>query len=322
MLRARVKHTIEERKLLARGDHVLVACSGGPDSIVLLHVLHALRHELGVTLCVASVDHGLRPESADEVRAVGAFADKLELPFHGLQVTVEPGPSLQARARAARYDALKEAAAIAHATRIAVGHTMDDQAETVLSRILRGAGVVGLAGIWPGRRDGVVRPLIDCLRAEVVEYARFHQLPVIMDPSNQNDSFERVRLRLDVLPILEKEDPQVVAHLAALADDAAEIRHMVGDMVARQSPPEALRLVRANLRALPKPVAKGVLVRWIEAHTGSSPGRDHLSTIYRLLADPGEVFLPSGWTVRPVEEHLVLSLDLERKSRSSGPDRL
>ena len=102
MIAATVQRTVRERGLLSPGDHVLVGCSGGADSTALLHVLHRLRNELGVTLCAASIDHGLRPESADEVRQVGELAASLGVPFVPGRVDVPTdGASLQARARAA-----------------------------------------------------------------------------------------------------------------------------------------------------------------------------------------------------------------------------
>ena len=156
MITATVRRTIRERGLLSAGDHVLVACSGGPDSTALLHVLHRLRGDLGITLCTASIDHGLRPESAEEVAQVGAFAGSLGVPFVAARVDVSAeGPSLQARARDDRYLALHELASSQSAGVVAVGHTQDDQAETVLARMLRGAGLRGLGGIEPRRADGV-----------------------------------------------------------------------------------------------------------------------------------------------------------------------
>ena len=179
MITSTVRRTVHERALVSPGDHVLVACSGGPDSTTLLHVLHRLRSELGITLCVASIDHGLRPESAFEVEQVGAFASTLGLPFYPVRVDLAAeGVSIQARARELRYEALHEVARSHDAVRIAVGHTQDDQAETVLARMLRGAGLRGLGGIEARRSDGVIRPLLDCSRADVRTYALEHELSV------------------------------------------------------------------------------------------------------------------------------------------------
>jgi len=312
VLFARVRRTIAERGLLERGERVLVACSGGPDSVVLLHVLHHLRRELGVSLEVASVDHGLRPEAAAEVEVVGDIAGGLGLPFHPLRADLAPEGSVQETARTARYALLTELARERGASRIAFGHTLDDQAETVLARVLRGAGVRGLGGIDPRRPDGVVRPLIDCRRAEVEAHLRRFALPALRDPSNRDPRFERVRIREEILPRMAAEDPRVALHLAALADEARGLEALV-DALAEPT----LANVRgsdgldaAPLRALPEPLRRAVFRGWVEDRTGRVPGRAHLVELDRLVARSGEVLLPGGWTARRVEgDTVVLTRD-------------
>jgi tRNA(Ile)-lysidine synthase len=293
---ARVRRSILERGLLARGDRVLAACSGGPDSVALVHALHRIGPELGIEVSVASVDHGLRPEAADEVAWVGAFAEGLALPFRPLRVTVPPGPSLQAAARRVRYEALRGAAQALGARRIATGHTLDDQAETVLARLLRGAGVAGLSGISPKRRDGVVRPLLDCTRAEVRAHLAHHGLRWLEDPSNQDPRFERVRLRSQVLPMLAEEDPQVRVHLAQLADEARVTarwaQRRARRILARAAHPDRLRTAR--LRSLGPPVRRALLRQWVARATGADPGRAHLEALEHALRGRGEVWLPGG----------------------------
>ena len=168
---SRVLGTIREHGLLAKGDRVLVAFSGGPDSTALLHVLAKLAPRLGFTLTAASVDHGLRPESAEEAREVGRRCRRMGVACEVVVVDVvqarRPHVSVQEAARNTRLAALERAAARLDCTKIALGHTADDQAETVLFRILRGTGIAGLAGI-PYQRGLFVRPLIDERRAELV----------------------------------------------------------------------------------------------------------------------------------------------------------
>jgi tRNA(Ile)-lysidine synthase len=196
-------------------------------------VLVGLSAELGLSVTVASVDHGLRPESAHEVELVRGLAAGWGVPFHGLRLQLSKGSGVQARAREARYSALHALRAEVGADWLAVGHTRDDQAETVLARVLRGSGVRGLRGIWPERPDGVVRPLIDCARADVLAYLRARSevhdgdarnvLVAVTDPSNDDPVYERVRLRHELLPALRAEDADVVKHLAELADDARDL---------------------------------------------------------------------------------------------------
>lgn len=318
MITSTVRRSVRERELVSPGDHVLVACSGGPDSTALLHVLHRLRRDLGITLCAATIDHGLRPESASELEQVDAFAGSLGVPFVSARVEVEAeGASLQARARELRYRALFELAASQSANRVAVGHTLEDQAETVLARILRGAGIRGLGAIEPRRSDGVIRPLIDCRRQDVHAYALERDLPFVEDPSNHQRSFERVRIRQEVLPSLAVEDPRIVEHLCALSDEAAEINAYLDTQTPALPPPGARFVPAATVIALPSPVRIRWLRSWIARETGLTLGRIHLTELGRLVTGPGEVLLGSGWAVRREADGLSLEYREHRRTRSN-----
>ena len=319
MILAAVRRTLAERELVEPGDHVLVACSGGPDSMALLHLLNRLRGKLGITLCCGSVDHGLRPESAQEVVQVGVFADSLAVPFRAARIEVpREGASLQGRARELRYAALADMARALRANRIAVGHTQEDQAESVLGRLLRGAGIRGLAGIEAKRADGVIRPLIDCSRAAVRAYAVAEALPFIDDPSNEDLSFERVRIRQYILPLLLQEDPQLVMHLCALADEASQIISYLDQSLPALVPEGARSAPAEALKGLATPLRTAWLRRWVTRETGVTPGRTHLRDLLRLLQGRGEVLLPSGWSVRREDADLLLE---HRESRSTRTRR-
>jgi tRNA(Ile)-lysidine synthase len=243
-----VLRTIATHALSARGDRVIVAVSGGPDSMALLHVLWEARERLGLTLEVAGVDHGLRPAAAEELALVRARAGALGLPFVRLDVDVargKRGPSWQDAARRARLAALEALATERGAARIALGHQADDQAETVLFRIVRGTGLAGLAGI-PYRRGPFIRPLLDVRRAEVLRYLRRRSIPFIEDPSNADPRFARARIRHRVLPLLAEENPRVVEALVALAA-AARARGPRDDLVAAL--PRRVRAAVGQLRA-------------------------------------------------------------------------
>jgi tRNA(Ile)-lysidine synthase len=215
---------VRDEGLFTRGDLVLCACSGGPDSTALLHVLAMLRARLGHTLAAHGVDHGLRPEAAAELEGVRAIARTLRVPFDVTRVEVARGPNLQARARAARHEALASAASATGARVVATGHTADDRAETFLLRLLRGSGPRGLAVLPPRApsllRDGpdLVRPLLHARRTDVLAHLARHGVPYASDPSNLDPRFARVRVRRDLVPLLEELSPAIVSHLGALAD--------------------------------------------------------------------------------------------------------
>jgi tRNA(Ile)-lysidine synthase len=220
---SRILRTIREHALLGPADRVLVGVSGGPDSMALLHGLVVLAPRLGISVQAACVDHCLRPESADEAITVVQRCHDLDVRCEivTVDVTSARGPhvSIQEAARKVRLAGLQETAVRLGCNKIALGHTADDQAETVLFRILRGTGLAGLAGI-PYRRDSLVRPLLDVRRAELLRYLGKRGIAFFSDPSNANRRYARARIRHDVLPMLARENPRVVEALLALSFEA------------------------------------------------------------------------------------------------------
>jgi len=216
-LRRAVARAIDRDNVLLAGERVVVACSGGPDSVAMVDALARLAPPRGLSLVVAHVDHGLRPESAGEAMLVAEHAARRGLPFHALSVKVGEGPSLQDRARQRRHAALRGLAQRLTATAVAVGHTADDQAETVLMRALRGATPRSLQAM--GQRDGLLaRPLLTVWRADVLAYCRALSLEVVDDPSNADPRFLRSRVRHELIPALEAVFPAARRRLVALAE--------------------------------------------------------------------------------------------------------
>jgi tRNA(Ile)-lysidine synthase len=215
--------TLREHALVARGERVLVAISGGPDSTALLHALVRLAPRLGISLEAATVDHALRPEAAAEAALVAERCRVLEVPCQIVRVDVRAARrahvSWQDAARRVRLAALEEVAARTGCARIALGHTADDQAETLLFRIVRGTGVAGLQGV-PYRRGPFVRPMLEIRRSEVLRFLAKRRLPFIEDPSNADRRFSRARIRHEWIPLLQRENPRLVEALLALAADA------------------------------------------------------------------------------------------------------
>jgi tRNA(Ile)-lysidine synthase len=251
-----ILRTVAAHGLFRAGDRVIVAVSGGPDSMALLHALWELAPRLGLHLEVAGVDHGLRATAAAELDLVATRARALDLPFHRLSVDVagerrRARGSIQEVARRVRLRALAELAARRGAQRVALGHQADDQAETLLLRIVRGTGVAGLRGI-PYWRQPFVRPLLDVRRAEILRYLRRRSIPFAEDPSNADARFTRARVRHHLLPVLAEENPRIVEGLLALAE-SARTAGLVGspsaDGEGQQDPPLP-RQVRAVVRRL------------------------------------------------------------------------
>jgi tRNA(Ile)-lysidine synthase len=229
-LEQNVFHFIRRLCLVRAGQKVLVAVSGGPDSVCLLSVLHQLRDDLQVKLHVAHMDHGLRgAESADDARYVAALARSLDLPCtiekrDVIDYQTKHHLSPEEAAREVRYAFLAAVAAQVGADLVAVGHTRDDQIETVLLHIIRGTGTRGLRGLlprsemrFPSRRLTVVRPLLEIDRAATEKYCLLHKLVPRRDSTNVSLIPLRNRIRLELLPILKNYNPAVDESLLRIA---------------------------------------------------------------------------------------------------------
>jgi tRNA(Ile)-lysidine synthase len=283
----RVLQVVRERALWRPGDRVVVAVSGGADSLALLLALHRTRAAHGGALSVVSFDHGLRPASAAEVDAVGRRAADLGLPFEGVAFDLEAGPAVPARARAARRTALRATGA----DRVALGHHADDQAETVLQRLTRGAGARGLAAMRP--RAGIfVRPLIFERRATLEAFLVGAGWRWVEDPSNATS--ERGKLRR-LMPALEAVRPGAAQGLARsarlLAEDAALLDALADGARVRCARDGGLAL--QALRSEPRPIALRLLLALVEA-AGAPARADRVEAVLTETAWGDRVIEVSG----------------------------
>jgi tRNA(Ile)-lysidine synthase len=246
------------------GTAVTCAVSGGADSLALL----LLAVEAGCVATAVHVDHGLRPGSAAEADGVAQVAAQVGAAFRAVRVAVEPGPNLEARARAARYAALP--------ADVLTGHTADDQAETVLLNLLRGAGLDGLAGI----RDRARRPLLDLRRRETRELCRSRGLEPLDDPSNASPDHRRNRVRHELLPLLdaiaERDVVPILARQARLLGDDADL---LGELAAAIEPTDG-----AALAAAPLPLARRAVREWLRETADDERHPPDAAAVDRVLA--------------------------------------
>lgn len=261
-----LESTLEQayRRLGVAGGSVLLAVSGGPDSTALLVGTARVSERLALRVEVATLDHGLRPESQTEVEAVARLAAHWGLPCHVRALGLRPGPGLEARARQARYAALESLRQERGLHAVATGHTASDQAETLLMRLVRGTALRGAAGIHASRPH-LIRPLLGCTRQHVEAYLAAQGLEAAADPMNEDLSFLRSRIRHQVLPALERAAGFPVAeHLASFARLAAEEEALLGSLA--DAAWQRLQLAgggvdAVGLRALEPPLRRRVLAR-------------------------------------------------------------
>jgi len=307
---AMVLDTIRRRALVRPGARVLVAASGGPDSTALLAALTALR-DAGALASVHAchVDHQLRASSVEDGAHCAELCSRLGVPLERAQVKVSGASGVQAAARRARYAALRTAAARCGADRIATGHTVGDQAETLAHRLLRGAGARGLAGI-PPRRGAVIRPLIDRSRREVLAYLRERGLTWRDDPTNASPRFLRNRIRAELVPVLEALAPGAVRRMARAADLLRDDDTALERLAAGVAPAGARRIDVAALRGVPLAVRRRVVRRLWRAATGSRRGlgADHVEAVLRLVRAKGPRRLALGGGVEARARYGALEL--------------
>ncbi len=308
--------------------------SGGADSVCLTHVLSELRQVLDLRLVAAHVNHRLRADADDDEAFSKSFAQNLNLPFLSVCVDVaalaeSSGRSLEDAARRARYEALGALAARHDCDRIAVGHTLDDQAETVFMRLCRGSGTRGLAGIYPKRPlaggSSLIRPLLSTRRSAVLQYLSGHGLSFREDSTNADRRFTRNRVRHDILPHLRKAlNPRLTEALAATAELRREEEDFL-DQLARKTFEERLQTelgsvsLAVSALASDHPALARRLVRLAVAEVKGETtdlSKTHVDEVLSLLA-PGrsgrELHLPGLGVVRSFD-----ALVFRSRQRSLG----
>ena len=221
----RVLASVRARRLFGPGEHLLVAISGGPDSVALLSLLATLAPSWCLTVSAVHVNHGLRgAESEEDACFVRGLCDRLGVPVVCERADlvhaagVRRRRSLQEEAREARYAVLSRVARTVGADKIALGHTADDQAETLLMWMLRGSGTKGLAGMPPARESLFIRPLLDIPRSELLAHLEARGLEFRLDSSNTKPIYLRNRVRQELLPVLRRFNPGIVGVLRRQAD--------------------------------------------------------------------------------------------------------
>jgi tRNA(Ile)-lysidine synthase len=295
---------IRLEKMVSRGERLLVAVSGGPDSVCLLHILRELREELGIELHVAHLDHRLRGEdSAADAKYVAGLARRL-----GIPATIESRDvkayrkenrlSLEEAARDVRYSFLAQVARAFGASRVAVGHTVDDHIETVLMHLLRGSGTRGLRGLLPigqlrtaSGNLTVVRPLLGIAREETENYCRRLHLRPRTDNSNQSPALFRNRIRRYLLPEFRKYNPRISEALRRSADIAADDFAFIDGKVVRywdkivREQKGAVIIDKKGLGALPPALKRYILLYAVESVLGSLKdiGAGHIEDIIDAL---------------------------------------
>jgi len=318
-----IKSFIQNHNLIKPGDRILLGVSGGPDSIALAYILRELGGEFGYKINVGHINHQLRQGSDADQRFVQSLCHHFGWSCNVIKlakVNKSKIGSLEEYAREKRLQALIRIAKKQKATCIALAHHRDDQAETVLMRILRGTGLRGLQAMKPKRKiDGItfIRPFLKTPRADIDRFLRQNKIAFRCDPTNHQKKFLRNRIRLELMPILARYNPNIREVLANLAENTLtdyeyiryegikqfrKLRDPNGD-------PQSVRLKLADLRQLPQSLRRFVILCSIETVQGSTRRitSTHLQRVDHLIDHPISncvIHLPRS--IRVVEKNAYL----------------
>ena len=322
----RVRQALAAHQLIPQGARVIVGVSGGADSVALLHVLNRLRSGRAWNLHIVHVDHRLRRESGEDANFVRRLGEEWTIPttierFDVRAICAREGWSLEDGARRIRYQCFLEAARRQSASHVALAHTADDQAETVLMRLVRGTGLMGLGAI-PMKRQleevWVVRPLLSVWRQDILAYLREARVAHREDATNQDPRFVRNRIRHELLPLLERDyNPNIKGTLTQLAEqsrwDYTYLQEAAGRQwkrLAKVKRPGHITIAVSALLRQPKALQRQ-LVRHAIQRAGGEPGQfefRHWLEVERLLTQRPAgtlLHLPGGVQLRREPERIV-----------------
>jgi tRNA(Ile)-lysidine synthase len=294
-LLARIRETCQRERLISAGDRVVIGLSGGADSVTLSHLLPEVARGFGAeVVALAHLNHQLRPDADQDEAFCQTVAARLDLPLETGRADVRAEAarartSLEDAGRTVRYAFLEAIAQTRQATSVAVAHTLNDQAETVLLRLCRGAGPAGLAGIYP-RAGRVIRPLLDVRRLEVEAWLAAERLPYRDDPTNRDLTIPRNRIRHELLPYLARHTGEgileVLARQAVIArEDADYLEHVAtetsGSLVLERDGRTVVPLL--PLLELPAALRRRVVRNALQRHAGGRfVGFDHVEAVLAL----------------------------------------
>jgi tRNA(Ile)-lysidine synthase len=321
----KVTNTIRKYSMLSGEERVLIGISGGPDSVCLLHVFDKIKDDFRLDLHATYIDHCLRPGETDaEIQFCKNLCENLKIPFITKSINVKSHAekqkiNMQEAARQLRYKAFEETSYEINAHKIALGHTADDQAETLLMRLFRGSGPTGLSGI-PPVRGNIIRPLIEIERKEIERFLDDEKIDFIVDSSNLKKDYLRNKIRLSFIPMLKELNPDIIETLSKTAEIFRDEERYFGIIVTKtmmklisRKTDTRIELFLAPFEIMDKVIMRRVLRRAIEETRGlRGISFIHIENIIELIkkGKPGDrLYLPGG--IRVIKEYSIIILTSE-----------
>lgn len=294
----KIKSVIEKSSMLKKGDKVIVALSGGADSMALAFFLNSVKNEYGFSLSAAHVNHGIRGESADrDENFVKGFCEKNGIEFHVMHADVpkiasETGETEEECGRRIRYEFFSS---IDETAKIATAHNLNDNAETLIFRMARGTGLKGLCAI-PPVRGKIIRPLIKCSRAEIEKYCEENKIAYVTDETNLSDEYTRNYIRHEIIPLFEKLNPAFLLSadrlISSLRCDEELLSSQAAELVS-ESRNEAGYCAEA-LKNAPESLLMRAVSYVIEEETGLKPEQRHIGAVAEIIKNGGSAEICGG----------------------------
>jgi len=324
MLEEKVLQTVKKFDMLSFNDRILIGISGGPDSVTLLNILLSFKKRYNLSFFIAHLDHMLRGKESDEdVNFVKNLAQELGLPCeikscNLTKITRKEYLTLEEAARKYRYKFFLETARKFKTNKIALGHNADDQVETVLMRFLRGSGLEGLMGI-PPVRGKIIRPLIECSRAEIEEYCKENKIEYRVDSSNKEVVYFRNKIRLELLPLLSKSYNKnikdIMLRLRSIISEVSAYLNQETELffkeVVRRESPEMVIIDLKKFTSLPLALKRRIIRKSIEVVKGNlySISFRHSNEILKLTEyqlGEKEIYLPDNLMAKKIYNKIML----------------
>lgn len=331
-IKKRIFGYIKENQLISKGDHVIVGLSGGADSVCLLVLLHDLKDELGFTMSAIHLHHGIRGESADrDADFARKMCENLDIPidieYRNIPGEAEKtGESIEECARRIRYEIFAEKCTQYVNGVIAVAHHLDDQAETILFRMIRGTGIKGLKAMRP-KNGNIIRPLLCMGRDEIITFLNEEKISYCFDESNDDTAYSRNRIRHLMMPEAKKMCPEASLHFAEIADEAAKIDEYL-DKKAHElyidaliTDEAALKIMNIDKLIMAEDIIRQRAIKEMIGsmiHSLKDITREHVESIERLLSQDksSSVNLPKN--LRVIKERNTLTFTIEKEKECTS----
>lgn len=323
----KVKNTIDRFDMIKDGDKVIVGFSGGPDSVFLTTMLIKMQEFIKFSIILVHINHMLRGEDADaDENFCYEFSKKHNLKLYAKREDIkkyakENKMGLEQAGRNVRYQYYRDIMEKEKGSKMALGHNLDDSIETTLFNLIRGCGITGLTGISP-KNDNIIRPIINIYKKDIVKYLDTHNIAYCIDKTNFENDYTRNKIRLDLIPYIEKEfNPQFRGKMANLIDEMQDMVDFMNVELTRYSHKQELNI--DEIKYFPKNIKNRIIFRFLLINTSASVvpvdiTREKIKNIEKLIETSGSASIDLSYKYILVKEYNILKVKMRKRDICKG----